>query len=302
MQQDQESQRNLVLAIALSLAVLLGWQFFYAGPKAKQEADRLEQVRQQQAKLAPAPVPGTATPTAPGGTLPGAVPGQPVAPAIAPAAGLKRDVALLNSPRIAINTPSLKGSINLRGGGIDDLLLAQYRETIKPDSANVVLLQPAQTTDAFFAEFGWLPVAGSGAVVPSADTIWKATSQAPLTPTSPVVLIHDNGQGLTFRRTIAVDDKYMFSIKDEVDNASGRETALVPYGRIYRFGTPKTEGWAILHEGLIGWIGNDRLQEIAYGDLTKDAEKNFKDKKINEATKPFKPATGGWIGFTDKYV
>jgi YidC/Oxa1 family membrane protein insertase len=302
MQQDPESQRNLVLAIALSLGVLLGWQFLYAGPRAKAEADRLEQVRLQQAKSAPAPVSGGVT--LPGATAPVGSPGAggvPAAKTVAPVVGIPRAAALSAAPRVAIETPSLSGSINLRGGSIDDLLLKAYRETIKPDSANVVLLQPAQTAEAFFTEFGWIPVAGSGAVVPGADTVWVAASTAPLSPQTPVVLSHDNGQGLVFRRTFSVDDKYMFTIRDEVDNKSGRETALAPYGRIYRFGTPKTEGWAILHEGLIGWIGNDRLQEIGYGDLIKDAEKNLKDKRVNEASRAFKAATGGWLGFTDKY-
>jgi YidC/Oxa1 family membrane protein insertase len=93
----------------------------------------------------------------------------------------------------------------------------------------------------------------------------------------------------------------MLTVTNEVTNTSGRQIALVPYSRVYRFGTPVIEGFAILHEGLIGWIGEDRLQEIAYSTLTADAEKNLKDRRVNEATKAFKPATGGWLGFTDKY-
>ena len=115
------------------------------------------------------------------------------------------------------------------------------------------------------------------------------------------MLTYDNGQGLLFRRTISIDDSYMFTVKDEVENKSGRETALVPYGRIYRFGTPKIEGWAILHEGLIGWIGEERLQEITYADLTKEAEKSRQGQASQRGAKVFKPATGGWLGFTDKY-
>ena len=36
------------------------------------------------------------------------------------------------SPRVGIRTPSLQGSISLKGGRIDDLVLAQYRETVMP--------------------------------------------------------------------------------------------------------------------------------------------------------------------------
>jgi YidC/Oxa1 family membrane protein insertase len=296
--QDQESQRNLVLAIALSLAVLIGWQFLYAAPRAKLEQEqRQAQAAVEAAKKAATTLPGA--PTAPGTTAPT----TSQAPAIAaPAQPISRDAALSAAPRAAIATQSLKGTINLRGGMVDDLSLVNYRETMKTDSPNVVLFAPAGTASPYFTEFGWVPMPGSAAVVPTADTVWTAPAGATLTSATPLQLSFDNGQGLVFKRTFSVDDKYMFTVKDEVENKSGRETALVPYGRIYRFGTPKTEGWAILHEGPIGWIGDERLQEIAYADLTKDAEKNLKEKRVNEGGKAFKPAlTGGWLGFTDKY-
>jgi YidC/Oxa1 family membrane protein insertase len=304
--QDKDSQKNLVLAIALSLAVLLAWQFFYAGPRARVE---LEQ-RQAQAAAEKARQAGTATPaipgaapgapTAPGTTVPGSTSAPSASPA-APAQMLSREAAIAGGPRVAIATPSLKGTINLKGGMIDDLSFMQYRETIKSDSANVVLFSPAGTNLAYFTEFGWIAVPGSGAKVPDSDTVWQSAAGATLAPGKPLTLTHDNGAGLVFKRTFTVDEKYMFTVRDEVENKTGRETALVPYSRIYRFGTPKVEGWAILHEGPIAWVGEERLQEVGYSVLTDEATKSLKEKKINEGTKSFKPAIGGWIGFTDKY-
>jgi YidC/Oxa1 family membrane protein insertase len=303
MQQDQESQRNLVLAIALSLAVLLGWQFLYAGPKARQEAEQRKLLEQQAAATRP-PIPATPATTAPGATP--ATPSTPPAASTgtgvpAPRLAMTREQAVAASPRVSIHTPSLVGSINLRGGLIDDLSLVRYRETLDPKSPGVLILSPSGAPNPYFVEQGWIPVPGSGAVAPTADTQWSAPTGLSLTPSTPVTLSWDNGQGLTFRRTISVDDKYLFTFKEEIQNTGARETALVSYSRVYRFGTPTVEGWAILHEGLIGWIGDDRLQEIAYSTLTSDAEKNLKDKRQNEASKVFKPATGGWLGFTDKY-
>jgi YidC/Oxa1 family membrane protein insertase len=295
MQQDQDSQRNMLIAFALTVAVFTGWHFLYVAPRAKEAEAQRQIALQQLGKTTPQTLPangtGTATTLPPVGT-------QAAAP---PVVAVTREAAVAATPRLAISTPNLIGSINLRGAVIDDLSLVQYHEKVDPKSPNVVLLSPISGPNGYSAEFGWLAVAGTGQTVPGADTLWTAQAKTPLSPTTPAVLTWDNSQGLVFRRTISIDDKFMFSLKDEVENKSGRETALIPYGRIYRFGTPKTEGWAILHEGLIGWIGNDRLQEIVYTDLSKDAEKNLKEKRVNEATKGFKPSAGGWLGFTDKY-
>jgi YidC/Oxa1 family membrane protein insertase len=294
-QQDPESQRNMMLAIALSLAVLLAWQFLYALPRQKEL-----QRQQAQAPTVTSPaVPGTAPGTI---GVPQPAPGAG-APAVTPAQmALTREAALAASPRVQIQTPNLLGSINLRGGLIDDVRLAKYREQLSPASPNVVLFAPAATPQGYFAEFGWLPAAGTVTPVPTADTLWTAASTGAMTPAQPAILTWDNGQGVTFKRTVMVDDRFMFTVRDEVINRGPHPIGLVPYGRIYRIGTPKTEGWAILHEGPIGFLGEEsRLQEIWYGDLTKEAENNAKARRPAEYQKTYKPARGGWIGFTDKY-
>ncbi len=296
MQQDPDSQRNMILAIVLSLGVLAVWQFFIAGPQ--QERERVRQVAERQLKEA-------TKPTGPSGQVGGPQVGgaspQSGAPAAIAVTSGTREQSIKDGPRLQIETPSLLGSINLRGALVDDLTLLKYRETVKPGSAYVHYMSPTSAPEPYFAEFGWLVLSGSTVAVPTAETVWTAPAGAKLTPSTPVSLTHDNGQGLLFKRAISIDTDYMFTIRDEVENKSGKEVTLVPYGRIYRFGTPKVEGWMILHEGPIARIGDEKLDEIAYTDLTKDAEKAAKANKPAEAKKLYKSPRGGWIGFTDKY-
>jgi len=286
---DKESQKNLLLAIVLSVAVLLGWQVFYAGPKLKEEQERRQRIQQEQAQAqvkeqpgAPKATPGAAPTTAPqpGTRAPSSVP-------VAPAA--TREAALKDGERIAIDTPSLKGSIALRGGRIDDLVLAKYRETVDPKSPNVVLFSPSGAPHPYYAEYGWVAAAGMTQPVPGRDTVWRAEKPGALTPSSPVILAWDNGQGLSFRRTIAVDADYMFTVTDEVENKSTGEVSLHAFALISRHGTPKVEGFYILHEGLIGVLGEAGLQELTYYDALKEG-----------GSKTFKQ-TAGWMGITDKY-
>ena len=187
-----------------------------------------------------------------------------------------------------IETPSLQGSIDLKGGRIDDLALAKYRETVDPKSPPIVLLSPSGSPDPFYAEFGWSGTAGHKLKLPTTDTVWKQSGAGSLSVGHPVTLTYDNGEGLAFRRTIAVDDKYLFTIKDEVVNKSASAVTLYPYALISRHGTPPTLGYYILHEGLIGVLGDDGLQEITY--------KKIEDKKVINFD-----VTNGWLGITDKY-
>jgi YidC/Oxa1 family membrane protein insertase len=285
---NKEENTNLFLAIALSILVIVGWNYFYAGPQI--EKQRQEKQSQQTTQ------PATPQPSAPGATTPGAaVPGAPVpgtaTPASAipgsPAVGLTRAAALTQSPRVSIETPRLKGSIALRGARIDDLLLSNYRDTIDPKSPNIELFSPSQSPKPYYAEFGWVAGQGTSAAVPTAQTEWTASSQR-LTVEAPLTLSWNNGQGLTFKRQIAVDANYMFTLTDTVENASGASVTLFPYSLISRHGTPETAGFYILHEGLIGFQG-DKLQELAYADLVKAKAKEFKAN------------TGGFLGITDKY-
>ena len=279
--------KNTILAIALSALVLIAWQFFFAMPqeKARQEKLQAEQLTQKQQTPAQPSQPGQPVP------IP-AQPGLPQAPgqtAQTPAdIAANRGAALAKSPRVPIATDSLQGSIALKGGRIDDLALVKFRETVDPKSPPIVLLSPSGSPDPFYAEFGWTNAAGANVKVPAADTVWTQASSGALRIDHPVMLTYDNGEGLEFRRTIAIDDKYLFTIKDEVANKSDKAVSLFPFALISRHGTPKTLGYYILHEGLIGKFGDEGSKEVTY--------KTIEDKKINTFN-----ATNAWLGITDKY-
>ncbi|MBX9683060.1 MAG: membrane protein insertase YidC [Hyphomicrobium sp.] len=286
-QNDPKDQNNLMYAIILSLAVLLGWQYFFARPMVHQEQARKEFAKDVEAQRTGEAIgiPGVATaPVAgPSATTPVGA-GQPAK------AAASRDDALKGWPRIAIRTPSLEGSIALKSGRIDDLVLVKYRDTVDPNSAKVTLLSPVDAPEPYFAEYGWVPQGGTQTKVPDRETLWSVESGNALTPESPVTLTWDNGEGLVFRRTVSIDKDYMFKVVDEVENKTAADVALLPYARIHRYGHPKSQAFYILHEGLIGVSGAQGLQEITYANA---ASKGVPTTIEN--------ATGGWLGITDKY-
>ena len=286
-----EDTRNLFLAIALSVLVMAGWQYFYAGPLMQREHQaKIEQQAniEQQAKTQAT---GTQEPSTPGATADAGasatIPGAPTSRATAPSETTV-PAALAATPRVAIDTASLGGSINLKGGKLDDLVLKDYRETIEKDSPLIRLFSPSGPPDAYWTETGFVGV-GEGVKTPALDTVWTADGQT-LTPAKPVTLTWDNGQGLTFRRTFAVDDKFMFTITDSVTNSGGQAVSLRPYALVLRHGMPKVAGYTVLHEGFVGVIGDGGVQEFTYAKL---------DKETGRAVS-FK-GDGGWLGFTDKY-
>jgi YidC/Oxa1 family membrane protein insertase len=276
--------RNFIIAIALSIVVLLGWQYFFANPqieRARQEQQRIEQVQKQQAGQQAQPSGDAATP---GATVSGVSPTADVGVA----GVLTRDAALAQSPRVPIETTRLSGSINLKGARLDDLRLNEFHETVDRRSPTIILLSPTAGPAGYFAEFGWIGDAG-GQTMPGPDTLWSAPAGARLTTTSPLTLTYDNGTGLAFTRTIAIDADYMFTVKDAVANSTATSVRLSPYGRVTRLGQVHTEGFFILHEGMIGVFGDEGLEEYKYSHL--EDEKEFKAQ----------PATTGWLGITDKY-
>ena len=282
--------KNTILAIVLSLLVVIGWQYFVGYPQMQKERDQQALKQQEQSQQQPsAAQPGAAQPSAAQPASPGAVPSVPgaAAPSTQQAAA-SRETVLAASPRIAIDTPRLRGSIDLKGGRIDDLSLEQYRETVDPNSPAIVLLSPSGAPDAFYAEFGWVPASGTSTAMPGQDTVWKREGSGALGIDHPVTLTYDNGQGLLFRRTIAVDDHYLFTIRDDVQNKGATPATLFPYALISRHGAPKVQGYYILHEGLIGMMGDQGLQEATY-------------KKIDEKKSESWDVTNAWLGITDKY-
>jgi YidC/Oxa1 family membrane protein insertase len=281
--------KNTILAIVLSLIVVVGWQYFIGYPQMeKQRHDTLVK-QQEQAQVQP----GTAQPATPASpATPAPLSGAPVVPG-APATSAQplmhtREALIAASPHVAIVTPRLNGSIDLKGARIDDLSLEQYRETIDPNSPPIVLFSPSGAPGAYYAEFGWVPAAGTTEKMPGPDTAWAQQGGGALGVDHPITLTYDNGEGLLFRRTIAVDDHYLFTVEDEVQNKSGSAVTLFPFALISRHGTPKTLGYYILHEGLIGVMGDQGEQTETY-------------KKIAAKKNETWDVTDAWLGFTDKY-
>ncbi|TXM70833.1 membrane protein insertase YidC [Methylobacterium sp. WL12] len=281
---------NMFVAIALSLVVLLGWNYFVAAPRVEQQrqANLQNQAAQQSPGVTPDGVPspspkegGPAAPVA--GTLPNAATGP-----------IGRTEALARSPRIKIETPALAGSVALKGGRIDDISLKNYHETVDDKSPEIVLLSPAGTEAPYYAEFGW--VGANAGPLPTNDTVWTADGQT-LGVNMPVTLSWDNGAGLVFKRILAVDDKYMFTVRDEVENKGANAVTLFPYSLVSRWGKPHTQGYYVLHEGMIGVLGGDGLQEYTYDHLAKEPAYGG----ANTKGKAWANVTGGFVGITDKY-
>jgi YidC/Oxa1 family membrane protein insertase len=262
--------KNLILAILLSFLIVFGYQLIF-GPITPPTTQPTEQAgTEPPASGAPATAPAPAAAPAPGTAA-----AQPVQ---------SREAAITAGPRLKVRTKRLSGSIALKGAKFDDLALNDYREQVDPKSAKIELLSPAGTGNAYFAQFGWVP---SGTVaVPGADTVWQASADV-LEPGKPVTLSWDNGQGLIFTQTVAVDDDFMFTVAQGVENKGAAAVAVHAYGLLSRHGTPHTSGYAIMHEGLLG-VFDGTLKEVSYSDI--------KDKGVEK-----QDATGGWLGITDKY-
>jgi YidC/Oxa1 family membrane protein insertase len=286
----KEDNRNLLLAITLSVVILLGWQFFYAKP----QMEKQQQIAQQNQQAQSQPVPGTGVAPAPSAvpgqtatTVPGAAPGTAVA--------ATREQALAASPRVRIDTPRIAGSISLTGSRIDDISLKAFRETVDPNSPIIVLLSPLGGPNGYYSDFGWVAAPGTNVALPNASTVWTPDAQV-LTPAKPLTLTWDNGQGLLFRRIVTIDANAMFSVKDEVENKGGAAVTLFPYAQVVRHGRPPTLGYYVLHEGLIGVLGEHGLQEFTYDHVDKEP-------LLAPGTngRVWKDAVGGFVGITDKY-
>ncbi len=275
--------KNLLIAVLLSMAVIFGWQFFIAGPQLKAEQERQAATAAQQKAAGEGPQTSAQT------NAPGKAPSLGIQQKVGTSGPLSRSQALQqNGPRIAIDTPTVDGSLRLQGARFDDLRLKKYRETVDKDSSEIVLLAPQSTQYPYYAVFGWIAAPGSNIPVPDDSTQWQLAEGSTLAPGKPVRLTWDNGKGLIFTRTISVDDQYMFQIKDTVDNQSAAQITLYPYAFVTRDGLPKTEHFWVLHEGFVGYAEGS-AKYTTYTDLDNE-----------QPTQAFK-STGGWVGITDKY-
>ncbi|MBB5518050.1 membrane protein insertase YidC [Amphiplicatus metriothermophilus] len=255
--------RNFILAIALSMGVIILWEALVAGP----QREAMEAARRAAGEQTEQATPGEAADF-------GAVIGTRPAVTI--------EEALAAAPRrIPVETPSLVGSINLAGARIDDLRLKNYRETVEPDSPMIRLLSPEATEHGHFVQQGWFVGSAS-----DRTALWSAPEGAQLTPETPVTLTRRAG-GLVFEKTIAVDEKFMFTVSQTVRNEGGEPATITPYGLVVQRGVPNNlQNFMILHEGPIAVIG-----KALY-------ERKYKKAISNEIR-----AEGdqGWVGITNKY-
>jgi YidC/Oxa1 family membrane protein insertase len=273
---EEQNNKNLILAMVLSAAVMIVWFVLFPPPEPPVDAT----------------VPATTA--------------QDANPAVAPAATVTdatgapvtaEATAVASAPRVDIDTPKLSGSISLVGARIDDLSLKTYRETLDAGSPEVRLLSPVGQDFPYYALMGWAPGAGTDAAdLPDARTQWSLASGGPLSPGKPVVLTWSNSKGLTFTREISVDENFLFSITDSVKNAGAAPAVMYPYGVIARHGLPEMKSIFVVHEGMVR-SADGELEETRYKDIVK-----LDQVPAEQASAELVQVEGkGWIGFTDHY-
>ena len=265
----QQDNKNFIIAIALTMAILLGYEVFISKP----QRDAAEQAQlAQQAEAGDSNVPDM---SASGTTIPGV--DAPVVKDVPQS----REEQLQTTPRIPISSPRVHGSIALRGGRLDDLTLRDYHVEVD-GKEEVVLLSPAGSGEGYYAEFGWAGVQNG----PTANTIWTA-DKGELKAGDKVTLSWANNEGLLFKRVIALDENYMFKITQSVTNNADTAVSMAPYGLVSRESRPQGKQLYILHEGPL-WVMEDGKDEFSYKD-------------IEEETQKAHGKAGGWLGITDKY-
>ncbi|MDH3664886.1 MAG: membrane protein insertase YidC [Alphaproteobacteria bacterium] len=274
-------QRNLILAVVLSVTIIIGFQYFYELPRIQEEQRRQAAIEESTGgSRAPTPSPassGAASSANP--AAPGSVPtDQPLEPS--------RDSVLAEGERITIDNGRLTGSLGVTGGRIDDIVMTNYQVSMDANAENVTLFNPAGSPDTYFAEFGWAPE-DTETVVPDQNTVWSADRKE-LRSDQPVTLSWENGQGLIFERRLEIDDNYLITITQRVRNQGEDAVTLYPYGLVRRWGTPEISGFFILHEGPMG-VFSEQLNEVDYSDLAED-NGEVEQKSDN-----------GWLGISDKY-
>jgi YidC/Oxa1 family membrane protein insertase len=257
---NNENTRNTIIFVVSAAVILIAYQMFVLGPAAQKR-------QAEAARTAPA----------------AATVGERGAPIAGPAAYVARDQALARSARVKIDNPAVSGSVALTGGRIDDLYLKDYRQALAKTSPPVELFRPEGAEKAHFAEFGWTGLPNG----PTPSSVWRVASGDALAPGKPVTLAWDNGQGLSIARTIAVDDRYLFTVTDTVVNRGPGPVQLAPYASVQRQGLPQLSNNPIIHEGGVGSLG-DRLKLVKF-------------KAMKEKGPTSEASTGGWLGVTDKY-
>ena len=258
--------RNVIIAVILSTAILIGWSMYFENPdEAQRKRLELQGKTETQTNIQKPETPQTAKTN--------------------PTKGISRSDALKESNRVFIENSNLSGSISLRGALIDDIILKNYRETLDKSSKPIVVLSPKKSEDGYFVESGWATTK-SDVKVPDNNSVWQIREGKKLTPASPVTLEWNNREGVVFSKKIELDDKYLFKITETIRNEKNKTIELFHYSQITKNTKPTTENFYILHEGLIGVVDKN-LKEETYSTIEKE-KKTYAGKS-------------GWFGITDKY-
>lgn len=278
-----QDNRNFLLAAALCFLVLLAWQWFVIDPQiAEREASQSSQ------QTAGAPTAGAPTAGLPTAGLPQASDSALPRPAAPPQPAVSAP-AVSSEERLAIRSDQLSGSVRLRGAFLDDIRLLNYPVSLQKDAPPVRLLTPQGAGDFWQAQFGWVGAPGQSTDLPDDASLWQPLAEGALTPQQTLRLRWQNGAGLVITRAIAMDEHFLFTITDEIENRGAEPVTLYPFAQLTRRGEPETQALFVLHEGAIGVFGEaDGLVEHSYEDLREEPAAQYQGQ-------------GGWLGFTDKY-
>ena len=258
--------RNVIIAVILSTAILIGWSMYFENPdEAQRKRLEIQGKTETQTNIQKPETPQTTKAN--------------------PTKTISRGEALKEGDRVSVENSNLAGSISLRGAIIDDIVLKNYRETLDKNSKPIVVLSPKKSDEGYFVESGWASTK-SDIKVPDNNSIWQIRDGKKLTPTSPVTLEWNNREGIIFSKKIEVDNKYLFKITETIRNEKNKTVELFHYSQITKNTKPTTENFYILHEGLIGVVDKN-LKEETYSTIEKE-KKTYAGKS-------------GWFGITDKY-
>lgn len=266
---NEPDYQRITLTIFLVAAILLGWQALVEWPRRQHLAQNLVMQAQKKAEIKEKKAVEIA--------------GKGIDSDYNP--NLTREERIAASKRVTIKSEKLHGSIALSGARFDDLTLTKYKVTLEKDSPDVTLLTPNGDSEAYFAQAGWVATDGK-TKVPDGKSLWKADKPT-LSVGDSTSLRFDNGEGVTFILTIALDNDYMFSINQRVENHSATEIGVAPYGYINRSYKESSQDNIIMHEGPLG-VMEGAIAELSYKELQEKGNKTYNNAK-------------GWLGITDKY-
>jgi len=255
--------KNLILAISLSALVLIMWSIFFAPPPPTidEEQSKIEKTQKKDDEIS-----------------------SPSIDTKKETVTLTRAESLKFTKRIPIENENISGSISLTGGIIDDIIFKNYNQKLNSEE-KVILLNPNSSKNGYYIESGWAST-NKDMDLPNNKTEWSIVGNSKLTPNNPVTLKWTNNNGITFQKTIELDEKFLFKINQKIKNDGNNNYDFYPYAQIVRNKKPETLGFYILHEGFIG-VFDEELKEEDYKDIEK---KKFKAN-----------SSSGWLGITDKY-